>query len=48
MKRVIVIMFLFCFPFIIARAQKFAYVDSQYILDNLPEFTEAQAQLDEL
>ncbi len=30
------------------RAQKFAYVDSQYILDNIPEFAEAQAQLDEL
>ncbi len=29
-------------------AQKFAYVDTQYILDNIPEFTEAQAQLDEL
>jgi outer membrane protein len=29
-------------------AQKFAYVDSQYILDNLPEYTEAQAQLDEV
>ena len=32
----------------LVHAQKFAYVDSQYILDNLPEFTEAQAQLDEL
>jgi outer membrane protein len=30
------------------QAQKFAFVDTQYILDNLPEFTEAQAQLDEL
>ncbi len=30
------------------QAQKFAYVDSQYILDNIPEFAEAQAQLDEL
>jgi outer membrane protein len=29
-------------------AQKFAYVDTQYILDNIPEFAEAQAQLDEL
>ena len=29
-------------------AQKFAYVDSQYILDNIPEFAEAQAQLEEL
>jgi outer membrane protein len=29
-------------------AQKFAYVDTKYILDNMPEYTEAQAQLDEL
>lgn len=32
----------------IAKAQKFAYVDTQYILDNLPEYTEAQGQLDDL
>lgn len=29
-----------------AYAQKFAYVDSQYILDNIPEYKTAQAQLD--
>jgi len=29
-------------------AQKFAYVDTQYILDNIPEFAEAQTQLDEI
>jgi outer membrane protein len=29
-------------------AQKFAYVDTQYILDNIPEYAEAQAQIDEL
>lgn len=27
-------------------AQKFAYVDSQYILDNIPDYKSAQAQLD--
>ncbi|MEI6884964.1 MAG: OmpH family outer membrane protein [Bacteroidota bacterium] len=32
----------------LGHAQKFAYVDSQYILDNVPEFAEAQAQLEEL
>ncbi len=31
-----------------AVAQKFAYVDTQYILDNIPEFAEAQSQLDEI
>jgi outer membrane protein len=30
------------------QAQKFAYVDTQYILDNIPEFAEAQDQLDEI
>ena len=33
--------------FVMGKAQKFAYVDTQYILDNLPEYTEAQAQLDD-
>jgi outer membrane protein len=28
--------------------QKFAYVDSEYILDNIPEYTAAQDKLDEL
>lgn len=31
-----------------AMAQKFAYVDTDYILDNIPEYADAQAQLDEL
>ncbi len=29
-----------------ASAQKFAYVDSQYILDNIPDYKSAQTQLD--
>lgn len=29
-----------------AYAQKFAYVDTQYILDNIPEYKTAQTQLD--
>ena len=32
----------------IVRAQKVAFVDTQYILDNIPEYAEAQAQLDEI
>ncbi|MDD2964961.1 MAG: OmpH family outer membrane protein [Bacteroidales bacterium] len=36
---------LLAFP---ALAQKFAYVDSEYILQNVPEYNDAQAQLDEL
>lgn len=48
MKKLILTTILCCFAVVLIHAQKFAYVDSQYILDNLPEFTEAQAQLDEL
>jgi len=48
MKKIIFSVLLSFLAFTMIQAQKFAYVDSQYILDNLPEFTEAQAQLDEL
>ena len=29
-------------------AQKYAYVDTEYILDNIPEYGDAQAELDDL
>lgn len=48
MKKVILTGILIFMAGFMGQAQKFAYVDSQYILDNLPEFTEAQAQLDEI
>ena len=48
MKKIVISVILSFVAFTMIQAQKFAYVDSQYILDNLPEFTEAQAQLDEL
>jgi outer membrane protein len=31
-----------------ASAQKYAYVNTDYILDNIPEYADAQTQLDEL
>ncbi len=31
-----------------AQTQKYAFVDTQYILDNIPEFQDAQDQLDEI
>ena len=46
-KLVLTSLFIFIL-FVAGHAQKFAFVDTQYILDNLPEFTEAQAQLDDL
>ena len=32
----------------VASAQRFAYVDSDYILNNVPEYTEAQKKLDDI
>ena len=32
----------------VASAQRFAYVDTEYILENVPEYATAQAQLDEV
>ena len=48
MKKLIITAVVLFFSVVMVHAQKFAYVDSQYILDNLPEYTEAQAQLDEI
>lgn len=48
MKKIVLLISTVMFLFGTAAAQKFAYVDSQYILDNIPEYAEAQAQIDEL
>jgi outer membrane protein len=48
MKKLILTIMAVVFTVAMLQAQKFAYVDTQYILDNIPEFSEAQAQLDEL
>jgi outer membrane protein len=48
MKKLFFTMTVLMVSVVMMQAQKFAYVDTQYILDNIPEFAEAQAQLDEL
>jgi outer membrane protein len=48
MKKRIIILSVFILTAVMIHAQKFAYVDTQYILDNIPEFSEAQSQLDEI
>jgi len=48
MKKIIIATLLIFVSMGFAHAQKFAYVDTQYILDNVPEYAEAQSQLDEL
>jgi outer membrane protein len=48
MKKLVLSVMVVMLAALMANAQKFAYVDSQYILDNIPEYAEAQAQIDEL
>lgn len=47
MKRILLVLSLFMI-FSSSWAQKFAYVDSQYILEHIPEYKQAQQQLDDL
>lgn len=48
MKKIILIAFIICTFGLGASAQKYGYVNTDYILDNIPEYADAQAQLDEL
>jgi outer membrane protein len=48
MKKIAFLFVGLMFVVVVASAQKIGYVDSQYILDNIPEYAEAQAQLDDL
>ncbi|NQV03406.1 MAG: OmpH family outer membrane protein [Bacteroidia bacterium] len=48
MKKIILTFIGLVFTLSLVQAQKFAYVDTKYILDNIPEYAEAQAQIEEL
>ncbi len=48
MKRVILTLGLMAMMAYTGMAQKFAFVDSEYILENIPAFNAAQEQLDQL
>jgi outer membrane protein len=48
MNRITLFFFLLLTVSGIAAAQKFAYVDSEYILANLPEYTQARSQLNQV
>ena len=48
MQRKIVVLLILLTGWSALLAQKYAYVDTEYILDNIPEYKEAQMQLDEL
>lgn len=48
MKKITFILLLLIGSAVSVNAQKFAFVDTQYILNNIPEYKMAQKQLDEL
>ena len=48
MKKIFAIAFIVAISSTFAMAQKFAYVDSEYILNNIPSYKSAQDQLDKL
>lgn len=48
MKKIILIGAIFLSSFLTGYGQKYAFVDTDYILNNIPEYTDAQAMLDDL
>lgn len=48
MKKFAALLFILIGLASVANAQRYAYVDTQYILDNTPEYTKAQEELDRL
>ena len=48
MKKVLIIMAVCAFSFTALHAQKFAYVDTEYILEKMPEYNSAQKQIEQL
>ena len=48
MKKPLLILVSCLFLSVVSYAQKFAYVDTDYILNNIPEFNQAQDKLDEI
>lgn len=48
MKRILVALALLFSIGMVAQAQKYAFVDTEYILENIPAYTAAQEQLDQL
>ena len=48
MKRIALVLFLMIGIVVNFSAQKFAYVDTEYILANIPEYKQAQSELDKI
>ena len=48
MKKLLLIILLFFMTSVAALAQKYAIIDTKYILDKMPEYKQAQTQLDKI
>lgn len=48
MKRLVLIFALLLTLASVSNAQKFAYIDSEFIMENIPEYTDAKKEIDEL
>lgn len=48
MKKLFLLTIILCTLVFGAKAQKYAFVNTEYILNNIPEYADAQTQLDEL
>lgn len=48
MKKISIFLFALLTPFLCLKAQRFAYVNTEYILNNIPEYADAQKQIDQL
>jgi outer membrane protein len=47
MKKISIVAFCICLISISSNAQRYAVIDSKYILDKMPEYTDAQKKLDD-
>ncbi len=48
MKRLLLVLTVVIVSTTAALAQKFAYIDSEFILENIPEYADAKKEVDEL
>ena len=48
MKRFLMIIAVFLIAATAGKAQKFAYIDSEFIMENIPEYADAKKEVDEL
>ena len=47
MKRIVLLIGMLSAAVLVSKAQKFAYIDSEYILKNIPAYESAKQQLDQ-